>query len=610
MITRKLGKILRGTATPFQLFIACLLAGMIGFMPGLVQAPGLLVALTLLLVILNANLAVAGMTLLACKLLALILAPLSFQAGRFLIDGPTEGLWRTLINSPVLALFGFDYYLTSGGLVVGAVCGGLLGCILVKIVSGFRRKMASLEAGSERFKQFTSKGWVKFLTYILVGGSKGKKSYEEILTKTVGNPIRTLGVVFAVVTIALLLILQQFAAGPIVHMALQSGLERANGATVDLEECDLNLRDNRLTLKGLAMADPGALDTDLFRADALEADISGMNLLRKRLQLDRVEVSNGSHGEARAKPGQLIGKGPEPSPDPPPSQDPEVKTLDDYIKDAKKWKERLAQARDWLEKLSGPEEEDAAGGAEGERKETLSERLAREVREKGYANVRASHLIEGAPTFTINELVADKVRVAGMPEDTLNITATNLSTHPRLLGREPEVHIRSTSDTKGLDLGLGSLAVSGGSNTINFFYRGLPTDDVAGELELGGDAPLKGGTIDLAASGSWIRSGGIQLNLPLTASLHHATLSLPGGGPTEIDNFTLPIAVTGLIDNPRVRITDKALQDALVKAGVDRAKAALTGEAKKAIDKELGDKAGEEGKKLLDSILGGGKKED
>ena len=55
MITRTLGKIVRGTATPFQLFTACALAAMLGFMPGWSQAPGLVVVLLLLLVILNAN---------------------------------------------------------------------------------------------------------------------------------------------------------------------------------------------------------------------------------------------------------------------------------------------------------------------------------------------------------------------------------------------------------------------------------------------------------------------------------------------------------------------------------------------------------------------------
>ena len=73
--------------------------------------------------------------------------------------------------------------------------------------------------------------------------------------------------------------------------------------------------------------------------------------------------------------------------------------------------------------------------------------------------------------------------------------------------------------------------------------------------------------------------------------------------------LVLPIALTGSMDNPRVRIEDQALKDALVKAGVDRAKAALTDKAKETIDKELGDQVGEEGKKLINSILGGSKKD-
>ena len=46
MITRKLGAVLRGQATPFQLFAACVLGAMLGFAPGFALAPALIVLLT------------------------------------------------------------------------------------------------------------------------------------------------------------------------------------------------------------------------------------------------------------------------------------------------------------------------------------------------------------------------------------------------------------------------------------------------------------------------------------------------------------------------------------------------------------------------------------
>ena len=48
---RKIGKLLRGAATPFQIWLACLLGSLLGFVPGFTRAPALMLGLlgTLLL---------------------------------------------------------------------------------------------------------------------------------------------------------------------------------------------------------------------------------------------------------------------------------------------------------------------------------------------------------------------------------------------------------------------------------------------------------------------------------------------------------------------------------------------------------------------------------
>lgn len=55
MIIRKIGKIVLGNVTPFQIAAACTLGAMIGFLLGFSQAPGLLIALLVFLFILNAK---------------------------------------------------------------------------------------------------------------------------------------------------------------------------------------------------------------------------------------------------------------------------------------------------------------------------------------------------------------------------------------------------------------------------------------------------------------------------------------------------------------------------------------------------------------------------
>ena len=92
MITRKLGSLLRGKATPFQVAAACVLGALLGFAPGILQGPALVLLLVAALLVVNANLGLALLVAGGARLLALLLAPVSFSIGRFLLEGPTEGL--------------------------------------------------------------------------------------------------------------------------------------------------------------------------------------------------------------------------------------------------------------------------------------------------------------------------------------------------------------------------------------------------------------------------------------------------------------------------------------------------------------------------------------
>ncbi len=604
---RTIGKLIRGAATPFQLFSACLLGALVGFMPGFSQAPGLVILFTLVLIVLNANLALAGICAGLAKLLCLAITPVTFAVGHWLLDGPLTGLFRWMITAPVLALCGFEYYTVTGGLCMGLVLGVLAGYLVVKAMTAYRRKMAALEQDSERFNQFNSKAWVKLLKTVLIGGGKGKLSYQDLLARKVGKAIRPLGAVLAVLVLVLLAILCLFASGPIVTAALQAGLQRVNGATVDLNSASLNLRQGSLTVQGLAVADPNALDTDLFRAAKLQASISTSSLLRKRLQLDRVVITGASHGEKRLVPGHLVGKAPAPTPVAAPKT-PNTKTIDDYLKDAKVWKQRLAQVRRWLQKLSGPSGDKTATPAQ--KQETLKDRLMREVRELGYNHVTDSRLIEGSPTFAVTELVADGVRTPELPGETLSITASNLSTQPLLLGKAPFIGIHSSKDTLDFQTDMGGFATPPTTDTVQFAYRNLPTDTVARNLAVNGVKPIQGGTIDLSAAGTLNPAGNFTVNLPLQATLNNVTLNV-GGQSAPVQKLVVPIELTGPLDNPRVHVDPKLLANALANAGVNKALGVAKTKAEELLDKELGKKAKtpagnkleEQGKGLLRGLL-------
>ena len=602
MITRKLGKVLRGGATPFQVVAASVLASLIAFVPGFAQAPRLMVFWVALLVLFNANLFLAGLVGLGGKLVALLLAPLSFGVGRFLLEGPTRGLFSELVNAPVFAWFGFDYFLVTGGVLVGLIVGLAVGFAVVVLLRRTWRKLADLEGGSTRFKAWSEKRWIKVVLFIFVGGVKGKKSYDDLLARTWGNPLRPLGLVLVVLLGVLGYVGAQFFDSAIVTAMVRSGLERANGATVDLESADVALADGRVVLNGLAVADPDKLETNLLAAKSVEAKLSTSDLLRKRAVVDSVVVSGATQGERRAVRGVRIG--PEED-DESKSGDwkfPDMQSIEDIMENADVWKERLATVRRWLDRLKGQ------GGAKEEPGEgagpSYEERLRERVRLLGYANVRDETLIEKSPRLLIRVIEAEEVRAADLPDDPLNIRAENLSTEPHLVDAPPTLRVASKSGRL-----LANVAVpSGADPQLELSMKALSIDDLVAQLKASSKPALQGGTLDFAASGV---ISGHDSNLPITFTLHDTHLALGGSKPTALNQLAVAGTVRGPINNPAIKIDAGAMKDALVESG----KQELSNQLQSELQKKLG-KPNDEGSgksddlkkaagKLLDGFLKG-----
>ena len=294
MLTRKLGGLLRGKATPFQLTAACILGALLGFAPGPTQAPALYMVLIAALLVINANLGLALLTAGLAHLLSYLVVPVSFEIGRFLLDGPTSGLASAIVNAPILAWCGFEYYAVAGGQVVGLVVGLLAGLFITRSIGAFRRKMVAAQDNPTRLREISAKPWARFLIWLFVGGT-GKQTWEQKLAKRIGNPVRIWGAALMVMLLIGAFFAQQALAGPFARRGLKFGLESANGATVDVGGVELDLGEGKLAVSALALADPNALDQDLFRAAFLEADVDQADFLRKRVHVGRLVVS-----EARA----------------------------------------------------------------------------------------------------------------------------------------------------------------------------------------------------------------------------------------------------------------------------------------------------------------------
>ena len=599
MVLRSIGKVIRGKATPGQMMAACILGAMLGFIPGVSRAPGLMVALLLVLLVTNASLPLALLTWPLAKLASWLLLPLSFQAGRVLLDGPTQGLFRSLVNMPVVALFGLEHYAVTGGQFIALLFGYVVGLLVTRAVKKIRTSMAGVEAGSDAYHKLAGKWWAGLLAWALIGGRRGKLTWQDIATRTGGNPIRWWGAGIALVLVGAVFALQGVLAGPLLGRSLKTGLERVNGATVDVGSASIDLAAGKLVVTDLALADPNALDTDAFRAARIEADIAADDLLRKRLRLDKLVISDAHSGLKRASPGSRVG----PEPETPEVEDRPAgsKTIDDYVKTAELWRDRLRQVRRVLDGLSGDDK--PKEGEAGEGGETMGQRLEREAELEGYANVIAAHLVEGSPTFACTDLQADGVTSEALPGEVFDVRAQHLSTQPWLENGAPRLSVKSRSGKLLLDVGLAAMASQPGSNLIKFDMKGLEVDRVAGDIEVGGAPPLAGGTMDLSLDGSWSAGRVGYIDLPLKVALHDTTLQL-GGSSRKVALFLLPLGLRGPIDDPSISIDDDQLVSSLKAAGaaeltkkVEEKQKEVIDEAQKKVDEKVNEK--------IDDALGG-----
>ena len=562
MITRKIGALLRGRATPFQLVAACVLGALLGFAPGFLQGPALVGGLVALLLVVNANLGLALLVAAGAKLASLALAPVSFRLGQWLLEGPLEGWARTVVNAPVLAWCGLEYYAVAGGQVLGLALGLGIGLGAARTVGSFRRRMLAAQDSPSRLRELAAKPGSRFLLWLFFGG-KGKKSWEQKLQRRVGNPIRVWGVAMIALVVGGAWAAQATLAGPWTQRVFRSTLTRANGATADVGRVELDLKGGRFAAFELALADPEALGQDLFRAAHLEADVDGYDLARRRLHVQRIVVRDVQSGVARDTPGERVKPAtPEPVEDEGPGFDPRDLSLEDVLHEVELWRDRLGQARHWLDLLAGEQEPAEEGDGEA-----LRERLEREAQEGGWFSVRADDLVAGTPTFRLSELVVDGIAADWLGPRTFDLRAQELSSHPGLVDGAPRAELASRDGKVAFAVDLAPVSRGGGAGALSFHWHGLSVDHALAQLRLGGEAPLSGGTLDLELDGSWDAGRVGWIDLPLTVTLRNTTLTVEGIEPTPIEALVLPITLRGPIDAPRIRFDRSTFFDAVAEAG-------------------------------------------
>ncbi|MBK2155224.1 TIGR03546 family protein, partial [Francisella tularensis] len=160
--------------TPAQLLLTAILAFVFGFVPGIAYSPLLFIGVLFLVIILRINIGVFVFIAIIAKALSYILQGISFAVGTFLLDGFTQPLFKTLVNTPVVAYAGFDYYLVTGAFVVAIVLGVIFGVIIAKFYKKIVAKMAAIQFGTELYNKITKNFFVKIAGWIFLGKNIAK----------------------------------------------------------------------------------------------------------------------------------------------------------------------------------------------------------------------------------------------------------------------------------------------------------------------------------------------------------------------------------------------------------------------------------------------------
>ncbi|MCK5739867.1 TIGR03546 family protein [bacterium] len=161
----KLIKAFREGQKPWQIALGFALGYWIGLLPSLTLQG---VALILVLIFLNVNLAAATLGLFICELLAFLLDPLFHSLGySLLVNIPgLHGFWETVYNWPVAPLSQFNNTVVLGSFVFGAVT-------FIPVFWAVRKLVLSYRSGlGEKVKRW------KIVQ--LISGSKLLRAYNKV----------------------------------------------------------------------------------------------------------------------------------------------------------------------------------------------------------------------------------------------------------------------------------------------------------------------------------------------------------------------------------------------------------------------------------------------
>ncbi|MDG1507363.1 MAG: hypothetical protein P8Q28_06090, partial [Luminiphilus sp.] len=225
-------KFVKGGLSTAHVWSSVVLGFLLGMIPDYGASAGLVAVLVLCCALIRINAGLFALSLIVSKTILLLSLPWLFDLGHSALHGALGSALLSLSQLPVLAWFGFERYATVGALIAAVP----LVLIAAFIVNGGVQKMRSAGAnlqGNKSFEAFAQSFLGRTSLTVLLG-----KSSKDGLGSALNKPVPLFRIKEGLIATSLIALLAlgiwQWAKSDL-KSALVPVLERANGATVDID---------------------------------------------------------------------------------------------------------------------------------------------------------------------------------------------------------------------------------------------------------------------------------------------------------------------------------------------------------------------------------------
>ena len=579
MAVGSIRKLLKGGLSPAHVWSTVVLGFLLGMIPDYAASAGLVAVLVLFSLLIRVNAGLFALALIVSKTCLLLSLPWLFDLGQAALYGSMGGGLLTLSQLPLLAWFGFERYATVGALFVGVPLSLFAAFVVNRSIQTMRQAGASLDS-NPKFDAFAQSLVGRVSLNLMLG-----KSAREGLGSALNNPVPLLrwkeGIVAALLIAIVATGVWQWAKSDL-KSAVMPVLERANGATVDVDGLSLNLWTGTLDVTGLALADPSNLSDNSFAATELRISVSSLALLSKRIVVNEVSTADATYGMARATPGQLVG----PLIEPPSISAPSAEDLGGYVNEAEQWLDRLKQAQNWLKKWEGtiPSGSDATPEVGSP---SYEEWLEEQIAQSGYIKQSFVPIEDSFWPVVANKVSMESLRIAAFGDKDLTLSAENLASNPKQLGLSPRIEMTSKDELLSVLLQLDELS-GAGVNRLSVSADGLDAESTLSSLKPSISKQISSGQIALNVDGDFRYADDGELNLELKAALRDAELTVRRRN-VPVEELQVPVQIRGSFNAPKIRVENRAIEDQLK----NLAEGALKDEAKSRVEDKVKDKLGD-----------------